>query len=83
MSLDASAEHGTSWKSKDLPPVWDGISPETRWRLVRREITMWAADTDTPQNRQGVRVWRQLQGRAKELAEALSDATLMSSSGLT
>eukprot|EP00971_Amphidinium_carterae_P128456 2544513-Amphidinium_carterae.1 len=44
---------------------------------------MWAADTDTPQNRQGVRVWRQLQGRAKELAEALSDATLMSSSGLT
>eukprot|EP00971_Amphidinium_carterae_P347303 6489236-Amphidinium_carterae.1 len=85
MSLDASAaavETG-SWKSRDLPPIWDGVSPETRWRLVRREIKMWAADTDTPVNRQGVRVWRQLQGRAKELAESLPDATLMSSSGLS
>eukprot|EP00971_Amphidinium_carterae_P348257 6490405-Amphidinium_carterae.1 len=86
MSLDASAAaaeySGGTWRSRDLPPVWDGVSPETRWRLVRREITMWAADTETPANRQGVRVWRQLQGRAKELAEPLSDSTLMSSGGL-
>eukprot|EP00971_Amphidinium_carterae_P311491 6190931-Amphidinium_carterae.1 len=49
---------------------------------MRRELVLWGQDTETPPSRQAVRVFRALQGVAKQLAEPISDRELMASNGL-
>eukprot|EP00971_Amphidinium_carterae_P323664 6432221-Amphidinium_carterae.1 len=85
MSLDAlaAASENASWKSRDQPPIWNGEDPARRWRSMRREMVLWGQDTDTLPSRQAVRVFRALQGVAKQLAEPISDRDLMSPNGLT
>eukprot|EP00971_Amphidinium_carterae_P210615 4179440-Amphidinium_carterae.1 len=64
MSLDGSAELIRSGPGgRDPPPVWTGDDP-LRWRQVRRDVLLWAADSDTPPGRQGPRFFRALSGRA-------------------
>eukprot|EP00971_Amphidinium_carterae_P150040 2974122-Amphidinium_carterae.2 len=74
MSLDASAAaaENSGWKSRDQPPIWNGEDPARRWRAMRRERVLWGQDTETPPSRQAVRVFRALQGVAKQLAQQLS-----------
>eukprot|EP00971_Amphidinium_carterae_P100922 1996716-Amphidinium_carterae.1 len=65
-----------TWRDKDPPPGWDGEQPTQRWRTTRRAIVLWAEDTDVPKSRQGIRLYRQLTGKAAQVAEALPDEKL-------
>eukprot|EP00971_Amphidinium_carterae_P092777 1837222-Amphidinium_carterae.1 len=49
---------------------------------MRRELVLWGQDTETPPSRQAVRVFRALQGVAKQLAEPITDRELMAPNGL-
>eukprot|EP00971_Amphidinium_carterae_P341895 6480958-Amphidinium_carterae.1 len=85
MSLDGSGEqagHGPHHGGgRDPPPAWTGENPG-QWRQVRRDVLLWAADTDLPPIKRGVRFFRQLGGRARLLADGLEDTRLMSTDGL-
>eukprot|EP00971_Amphidinium_carterae_P325956 6456534-Amphidinium_carterae.1 len=59
--------------TKDVPPVWDGVEPELHWRAKKREIRLWQEDSDVARERQGVRLFRALQGKAKTMADVLPD----------
>eukprot|EP00971_Amphidinium_carterae_P336232 6472477-Amphidinium_carterae.2 len=61
---------------KDQPPVWDGNEPELYWRAKKREIRLWQEDTDVTRERQGIRLFRALQGKAKQLADVLPDTSI-------
>eukprot|EP00971_Amphidinium_carterae_P017278 340899-Amphidinium_carterae.1 len=67
---------------RDPPPTWDGEKPTENWRTKRREILLWAEDTDLPPKRQGVRVFRHLTGQARLIAEPLTDEQLRADDGL-
>ena len=48
----------TSKGGRDPPPIWDGKDPARRWVQKRRELNMWARDSDLPKSKIGVRLWR-------------------------
>eukprot|EP00971_Amphidinium_carterae_P084661 1675670-Amphidinium_carterae.1 len=83
MSLDGSAEHtrGNVTGGRDPPPAWSGENP-LQWRQIRRDLLLWANDTDTPANRQGSRFFRSLSGRARQLCDGLEDQRITASDGL-
>eukprot|EP00971_Amphidinium_carterae_P190064 3772849-Amphidinium_carterae.2 len=59
---------------KDQPPIRDGNEPELYWRAKKREIRLWQSDTDVARERQGIRPFRALQGKAKLMADVFPDA---------
>ena len=69
---------------RDPPPLWDGSHPEKRWKEVRREILLWAADTDCPASKQGVRFYRRtpVGSVARDLIKGIKDEVLCSEDGL-
>eukprot|EP00971_Amphidinium_carterae_P122615 2427689-Amphidinium_carterae.2 len=68
--------------TKDVPPIWDGVDPEVYWRSKRREIRLWQEDSDLAKDRQGVRLFRALQGKAKVMADVLTDAQIRGPHGV-
>ena len=43
---------------RDPPQIGDGKHPGKRWVQMRRELKMWARDSDLPKSMLGVRLWR-------------------------
>eukprot|EP00971_Amphidinium_carterae_P120742 2392302-Amphidinium_carterae.1 len=66
----------STWKDRDPPAAWDGEAPEQRWRSVRRALVLWSEDTEVPKAKQGLRLFRSLQGKAATMAELLEDDKL-------
>ena len=54
----AKAELATFRGLRDPPPIWDGKDPAKRWVQKRRELKMWARDSDLPPSKTGVSLWR-------------------------
>eukprot|EP00971_Amphidinium_carterae_P077745 1537201-Amphidinium_carterae.1 len=70
------------WKDRDPPPAWDGEQPTQRWRAIGRAIALCSEDTDVPKARQGIHFYRQLSGKASQLAEAIPDDRIRGESSL-
>eukprot|EP00971_Amphidinium_carterae_P331700 6465443-Amphidinium_carterae.1 len=84
MSLDGSADltrNTPNSSGRDPPPAWSGEDP-LRWRQTRRDLLLWAADTETPASKQGTRFFRALSGRARQLCDGLEDQMIMAPDGL-
>ena len=60
----------------DPAPIWDGCNPSKLWKRKRREILLWAQDSDLPGPKQGVRLFRGLVGVAADIGETIPDETL-------
>ena len=67
----------------DPPPVWDGEDPSHRWRTMRRDIVLWDDDSDLPTRKRGVRLLRALTGKARLLAETITDEDLRKDDGVS
>eukprot|EP00971_Amphidinium_carterae_P033304 655836-Amphidinium_carterae.1 len=79
MSGTGSGTGTTGWKDRDRvdpPPTWDGESPELRWRSIRRSLVLWSEDTEVPKARQGLRLYRSLQGKAATMGELMTDDSI-------
>ena len=64
-ALPAGQEAGVRNRPGLYPaPIWDGYQPEKFWVKKRREIRLWAKDSDLEPKRLGVRLWRGLIGQA-------------------
>eukprot|EP00971_Amphidinium_carterae_P346380 6487794-Amphidinium_carterae.1 len=83
MSLDGSADYVRTAHTggRDPPPAWSGDDP-LKWRQTRRDLLLWANDSDTPASRQGTRFFRSLSGRARQLCDGLEDQLIMAPDGL-
>eukprot|EP00971_Amphidinium_carterae_P249965 4961711-Amphidinium_carterae.1 len=79
--MSASTGTGSTWKDRDPPPAWDGESPELRWRSTRRALVLWSEDTEVPASRQGLRLYRSLQGKAATMAELMDDNSIRGNEG--
>eukprot|EP00971_Amphidinium_carterae_P336930 6473518-Amphidinium_carterae.1 len=71
----------STWKDRDPPPPWDGESPELRWRSTRRSLVLWSEDTEVPKAKQGLRLYRSLQGKAATMAELIEDTSIRGEKG--
>eukprot|EP00971_Amphidinium_carterae_P064335 1274132-Amphidinium_carterae.1 len=71
MSGSTGTGSTSTWKGRDPPPVWDGESPELRWRTIRRSLVLWSEDTEVPAAKQGLRLYRSSQGKAATMAELI------------
>ena len=72
---NAENHGGPRLNGYDPPPTWNGENPEKEWRSMRRELTLWIEDSELRPAKQGVRLWRSLQGKAKVLAQNMMCAT--------
>jgi hypothetical protein len=69
---------------RDPPPIRDGKDPAKRWIQKRRELKMWARDSDLPPSKLGVRLWRlglPDGSPAKTLTNWLTDDTISAEDG--
>jgi hypothetical protein len=69
---------------RDPPPIWDGKDPAKRWLQKRRDLMMWARDTDIPKAKLGVRFWRlglPDDSPAKTIINGLKDREIVSEEG--
>ena len=70
--------------SRDPPPAWDGVNPAKRWLDKKRELQMWADDTECPKDKMGVRFWRlglPEGSPARTLVDSMSDEDIRGPAG--
>ena len=82
-AMAEGTEEATGRKVFDPPPGWNGVDPAKRWRDHKRELKLWALDSDLPLKKQGVIYLRSLQGDATEaVLLALEDGVIAAEDGL-
>ena len=78
----SSAGHGSGWKDREPPPGFDGRNPDKVFPRWVKELELWKFETEIPKEKWGVKVFRQLQGSAKSVADGLSFEELACEKGL-
>lgn len=83
MVLDPEAAPGKPRPAFDPPPVWDGREAYLRWQRMRLQTRLWSEDSELPDERKGVRLFRAFQGdAAASIAGGISDEPLRSTTGV-
>ena len=72
---DGGQEDGERGPRGD-PPQWDGEDVARRWKKYKRKLLLWQENTRLPKERQGLRVWRRMTGKATDIAEHVPDTTI-------
>ena len=78
----SSAGYGSGWKDREPPPGFDGRNPDKVFPRWVKELELWKFETEIPKEKWGVKVFRQLQGSAKSVADGLSFEELACEKGL-
>ncbi|CAE7947841.1 C15C7.7 [Symbiodinium sp. KB8] len=65
-----------------IPPMWDGLRPESTLKRYLKELDLWEAVTEIPKAKGAVKVYQALSGTVKEAVESLSVAELTSEDGV-
>ncbi|CAE7573255.1 RE1 [Symbiodinium sp. CCMP2592] len=78
----SAPSHGTSWRDRDPPPAFDGRNPDRAYPKWKKELDLWKFETEVPKEKWGVKVWRQLEGSARAVADGLTFEELACEKGL-
>ncbi|OLP94116.1 DNA topoisomerase 3-alpha [Symbiodinium microadriaticum] len=74
--------NGSNWKDREPPPTFDGRNPDKAFPRWLKELELWKFETEIPKEKWGVKVFRQLQGSAKAVADSMSFEELACEKGL-
>ncbi|CAE7437016.1 RE1 [Symbiodinium sp. CCMP2592] len=80
--VQGSASYEGSFKDREPPPGFDGRNPDKAFPRWLKELELWKFETEIPKKKWGVKVFRQLQGSAKSVADSLSFDELACEKGL-
>ena len=81
-SAEPPQGNGSSWKDREPPPTFDGRNPDKAFPRWVKELELWKFETEIPKEKWGVKVFRQLQGSAKAVADSMSFEELACEKGL-
>ena len=73
---------GTAWRDREPPPTFDGRQPDKSFPKWLKELDLWKFETEIPKEKWGVKVWRQLEGSARAVADSLTFEELACEKGL-
>ena len=73
---------GAAWRDREPPPVFDGRQPDKSFPKWLKELDLWKFETEIPKEKWGVKVWRQLEGSARAVADSLTFEELACEKGL-
>ena len=68
----SSGEGGWTYKDKEPPPGYDGTSPQSKFKVYLRDLELWQACTDVPEDKQGLKLVQALSGAAKAAVDTLT-----------
>ena len=77
MATNSSQNESKTYFDKSLPPEWDGSQPEKTWREYRFMLEQWLSTTDVPLEKNGMLLWRALNGNAKLLISDFREEELL------
>ena len=73
MAGTASAgEGGWTYRDKDPPPGYDGVNPQSTFKPYLRDLELWQAASDVPEEKQGLKLVQVLTGAAKAAVDTLT-----------
>ena len=73
MAGTASAgEGGWTYRDKDPPPGYDGVNPQSTFKPYLRDLELWQAASDVPEEKQGLKLVQVLTGAAKAAVNTLT-----------
>ena len=81
-SVEPPQGNGSNWKDREPPPTFDGRNPDKAFPRWLKELELWKFETEIPKEKWGVKVFRQLQGSAKAVADSMSFEELACEKGL-
>ena len=81
-SAMAGMPPGGYGRDRDPPPGYDGIDPETTFRVFEKNLKLWQFETDVPVQKQGAKLLRTLTGVARMAVEELEYEQIASEDGI-
>ncbi|CAE7887444.1 GIP, partial [Symbiodinium necroappetens] len=63
---------GWTYRDKEPPPGYDGTNPQSKFKAYLRDLELWQACTDVPEDKQGLKLVQVLSGAAKAAVDTLT-----------
>ena len=76
-----TGDTGWVYRDKDPPPAYSGESPQTTFKGYLRDLELWQAATDVPEEKQGLKLVQVLTGSAKAAVDGLAVKDIKGSGG--
>ena len=83
MSAGAQGSEAANWiyRDKEPPPAYGGENPQSTFRGYLRDLELWQAGTDIPEDKQGLKLVQVLTGTAKAAVDGLPVSEIKGAGG--